>query len=238
MRNVVFWVLLIGWGEVVFAEARERLVDLRPTEVISVTEEKSAMEWGLTTEQWQRYQHIMAGPRGRWSPDLDPVTVLGIDATSITEQEHYATLYIEQQHARVVKEQRFQLTLNRIRQDYYKNIPVSRAIENPEANSYALFISAQDCGDRCQQWLQRGMGFVNARGSTLHIYLKDVTTDQQVRDWTVRWSIPVRMMYDQHVVLHPDTEGRYYDKISESLSGARFPMLVAMTTNGPQKVLL
>ncbi|HDL4619024.1 TPA: TIGR03759 family integrating conjugative element protein, partial [Mannheimia haemolytica] len=41
---------------------------------------KQAKEWGLTIEEWNRYTELMKGERGMWSPNLDPLTALGIEA--------------------------------------------------------------------------------------------------------------------------------------------------------------
>ncbi|OBX34893.1 hypothetical protein A8U91_03956 [Halomonas elongata] len=51
-----------------------------------------AEAWGLTDQEWSRYQKLKDRPRGTWSPDLDPITMLGIEARSEAERRHYAEL--------------------------------------------------------------------------------------------------------------------------------------------------
>src|SRR5476651_555518 len=53
-----------------------------------------AREWGLTPQEWTRYQTVMDGPRGIYSPGLDPLTALGIEATSAEERRRYAELQV------------------------------------------------------------------------------------------------------------------------------------------------
>ncbi|MGH8490233.1 MAG: hypothetical protein ACREXS_15530, partial [Gammaproteobacteria bacterium] len=43
-----------------------------------LTQVEQSKRWGLTGEDWQRYERLMTGPRGIWSPHLDPVTALGV----------------------------------------------------------------------------------------------------------------------------------------------------------------
>ena len=39
-----------------------------------------SQEWGLTEQEWQRYQELNQGARGIWSPGLDPLTSLGVES--------------------------------------------------------------------------------------------------------------------------------------------------------------
>ncbi len=36
-----------------------------------------AQEWGLNQQEWTRYQTLMQGPRGVYSPGIDPLTERG-----------------------------------------------------------------------------------------------------------------------------------------------------------------
>ena len=65
-------------------------------------------QWGLSGEEYQRYQQLMDGPRGTQSPGLDPLTALGIEAQSDAERKKYAQLWVRQEFARTEKELKFQ----------------------------------------------------------------------------------------------------------------------------------
>lgn len=43
-------------------------------------------EWGLTREDWSRYQKLKEGPIGIWTPNLDPIT-LGIGSKKLKMKE-------------------------------------------------------------------------------------------------------------------------------------------------------
>lgn len=64
--------------------------------------------WGLNEVEMERYQHIMKGPRGNWTPDLSPLQVLGINAESIQERRHYAQRLAVIEHDRLVRERAFE----------------------------------------------------------------------------------------------------------------------------------
>ncbi|MCB1890192.1 MAG: TIGR03759 family integrating conjugative element protein, partial [Rhodocyclaceae bacterium] len=50
------------------------------------SDELLARDWGLTAEDWARYRELMQGPLGVYSPELDPLTALGIEARSEEER--------------------------------------------------------------------------------------------------------------------------------------------------------
>lgn len=65
-----------------------------------------AREWGLTPQEWSRFQTVMEGPRGIYSPGLDPLTALGIEAKSEEERRRYAELQVRAERQRIDKELR------------------------------------------------------------------------------------------------------------------------------------
>ncbi len=52
--------------------------------------QQQAGQWGLSQDDYQRYQSLMNGPRGIQSPGLDPLSTLGIEARSQAERRQYA----------------------------------------------------------------------------------------------------------------------------------------------------
>ncbi|MEI4788683.1 TIGR03759 family integrating conjugative element protein, partial [Pseudomonas aeruginosa] len=67
-----------------------------------------AQEWGLNQQEWTRYQTLMQGPRGVYSPGIDPLTALGIEARSAEERRRYADLQVQAERRRVEKELAYQ----------------------------------------------------------------------------------------------------------------------------------
>ncbi|KTY06313.1 conjugal transfer protein, partial [Salmonella enterica subsp. enterica serovar Senftenberg] len=48
-----------------------------------------AQQWGLTDSEWQHYQQLRQGERGIWSPGLDPLTALGVEANNDAERQRF-----------------------------------------------------------------------------------------------------------------------------------------------------
>jgi len=74
----------------------------QPT-AIEYSDAQHARDWGLRTEEWARYRQLMQGPLGVYSPNLDPLTALGIEARSDDERRRYAELQVQAEAARVEK---------------------------------------------------------------------------------------------------------------------------------------
>jgi len=66
-------------------------------------DERQARDWGLRPEEWARYRQLMQGPLGIYSPNLDPLTALGIEARSYEERNRYAELQVQAESRRVNK---------------------------------------------------------------------------------------------------------------------------------------
>ncbi|RMS09147.1 hypothetical protein ALP73_04530, partial [Pseudomonas coronafaciens pv. garcae] len=50
------------------------------------SDEMLARDWNLSPQEWQRYQTLMQSSRGVYSPGLDPLTALGIEARNDEER--------------------------------------------------------------------------------------------------------------------------------------------------------
>ena len=64
--------------------------------------------WGLEEAEWTRFETLVRGRRGRWSPDADPLLVLGAHARTADERRRYAELHVRAEHARVEGELAFE----------------------------------------------------------------------------------------------------------------------------------
>jgi integrating conjugative element protein (TIGR03759 family) len=91
---------------------------------------QQAHTWGLTTEQWQRYQQLMQGEAGHWYPQLDPIEVLGIYAETEQAQREYAELVVQQKHAKEQREWRFSNMVDTIAATHYQNLPLVKPFDS------------------------------------------------------------------------------------------------------------
>lgn len=187
---------------------------------------KNAQEWGLTTEEWQRYQQLSKGRRGILSPGLDPIITLGIEARSEEERRHYADLSVKQDFQRVEAELAFQREVNAAWVRVYPGIlPVRSAGDAGQGNGrLALFVRA-DCGAPCES----KVASLLTSQRLLDIYLVGSEgKDEAVRAWAKKLAIPVERVKAKTLTLNHD-RGQWI-----KFGQGRMPVVLQQGENGWQ----
>ncbi|WP_413730159.1 TIGR03759 family integrating conjugative element protein [Sodalis sp. RH22] len=189
---------------------------LRPS-MDTVSDERQAQDWGLRPEEWTRYRELMKGPLGIWSPNLDPLTALGIEARSDEERDHYAELQARAEARRVEKILAYQRAYDAA---WLRLFPGQQRVNLPGAPSpdtgntgsdrLAVFIKA-NC-PACQQRVQQ----LQAAGTTMDIYMVGSRQDdERIRTWATQAGIDPVKVRDRTITLNHDG-GRW---LSLSLPG-------------------
>ncbi|MDH0425372.1 TIGR03759 family integrating conjugative element protein [Stutzerimonas stutzeri] len=183
----------------------------QPT-AIERTDEQHARSWGLSTEEWARYRALMQGPLGIYSPNLDPLTALGIEARSEQERQRYAELQVQAEAHRVEKLLAYQRAYDDAWQRLHANMP--RVIlpdagpafspVTPAANErIAVFV--KDACAACDQTTLR----LQAAGMEFDIYVVDSRADDaRIRAWAQRIGIDPAKVRSGQVTLNHDS-GRW-----------------------------
>ena len=161
---------------------------------------RSAQAWGLTTEEWQRYEALKKGRRGVQSPGLDPLTMLGIEARSDEERRHFAELAVKQEFQRVEAELAFQREVNNAWMRVYPGVmPVQDLRSEVNKARQALFVK-ENC-PACERKLAQLM----KSNRQLDIYLVDSAgKDEAVRRWAKKHNIPSEKVKSRQMTLNHD----------------------------------
>lgn len=161
----------------------------------------NAQEWGLTPEEWQRYETLKKGRRGVLSPGLDPLTMLGIEARSDEERRHFAELTVKQEFQRVEAELAFQREVNSAWTRIYPSVlPVQDLRSEANNARQALFVK-ENC-PACERKLTQLM----KSNQPLDIYLVDSGgKDDAVRNWAKKHNIPAKKVTSRQITLNHDS---------------------------------
>ncbi|WP_416777259.1 TIGR03759 family integrating conjugative element protein [Xenorhabdus budapestensis] len=161
-----------------------------------------AEQWQLSAGEYQRYQHLMNGPRGIQSPGLDPLTTLGIEAESDVERRRYAEQWVKSEFARTEKELRFQREVDAAWQRLFPGVlPVNMGKSHEANGRLALFVRVKDC-PQCEIRLAD----VLAAKQPVDIYLVDSQgNDDTLRQWAKNHHIPVERVRNRQITLNHDT---------------------------------
>ncbi|MFG1304681.1 TIGR03759 family integrating conjugative element protein [Xanthobacter autotrophicus] len=158
----------------------------QPT-AVAASDEQLAREWGLSTEDWARYRALMQGPLGVYSPSLDPLTALGIEARSDEERRRYAELQVVAEARRVAKTLAYQRAYDSAWQRLHPGLQRiglsgSDAQDAPEGSDrLAVFVkeNCPACGPLVQQ--------LQSAGTEFDLYMVGSRQDDgQIREWARR----------------------------------------------------
>jgi len=174
-----------------------------------------ARQWGLRDDEFARYRELMQGPLGIYSPHLDPLSALGIEARTDEERRRYAELQVQAEARRVEKLLAYQRAYDEAWQKLY---PDSQRVNLPGAVSSAIsgngrtaVFVREDCA-ACEQTVQR----LQASGITFDLYMVGSRSeDARIRDWARRAQIDPMRVRDGSITLNHDS-GRW---LSLGLSG-------------------
>ncbi|EPC00578.1 hypothetical protein L861_06470 [Litchfieldella anticariensis FP35 = DSM 16096] len=160
---------------------------------------EQAEAWGLTEKEWTRYETLMQQQRGIWSPNLDPIMTLGVEARTEEERQRYAELLVEVERDRVERELAFQRAYDEAWERLYPDaMPVesftSRSSSSPfdgrassEQPSRLGVVVAIDGCSACDATVQR----LVRQGVLMDIFVIDSGGDDMaIRRWASRLDVP------------------------------------------------
>lgn len=181
----------------------------------SALDERQAQEWGLKAEEWTRYRQLMRGPLGIYSPNLDPLTALGIEARSVEERRHYAQLQVLAEGRRVEKTLAYQRAYDEAWKRLHPELPRVRALSEaspvkPAApatastgNHLAVFVK-DDC-IACEQRVKQ----LQSQGQAFDLYMVGSRQeDSRIRQWAARTGIDPAKVRAGSITLNHDA-GRW-----------------------------
>lgn len=172
-------------------------------------EQQLAETWGLKREEWTRYRELMRGPLGIYSPQLDPLTALGIEARSEQERKRYAQLQARLEGKRVQKLLAYQRAYDEAWKQLYPSLPRVRlthgqeqAQEVPEPvtdTRLAVFVKAD-----CPTCDARVLALASA-GRPFDLYMVGTRGDDAaIRAWASRIGIDPKKVRARTITLNHD----------------------------------
>ena len=182
----------------------------------SATTAEQASRWGLTRKDWTRYQEVMTGPRGIWSPNLDPLTALGVHAESDPERRRYAEILVRIERERWERELAFEQVVQQVKRELYPNEPLldpervkalieARTREPPyRAGDRLLLFVNLECHacDRLAQHLASEVQ--NLPGLQLDVFAVGRVRDEDIQGWAIKLKLPEPLVSQGRLSLNHD----------------------------------
>lgn len=186
-----------------------RIQDTQPT-LLGRSHSEQAASWGLTEQEWTRFEKIQAGPRGFWSPNLDPLTALGVEAGTDQERQRYAELQVALEAKRAERELAYQNAYTAAWAKLFPGLlPIQgMASSSPTSSSVAprpaLFVE-----DHCPACTAEAQRLQNS-DTAFDIYLVGSQgEDERLRNWARQADIDPAKVQHRQITLNHD-RGRWF----------------------------
>ena len=241
MKNLILiYALTISVSCIAFnASASENKTIKSSSKSLSTTDSESAIvfseedktlskQWGLSKSDWLKYKNIMRGPRGVWSPGLDPITALGVSETDPQERKRYAELWVEIESRRAELEMAFEVERSHAAKRIHKN---QLAFNNTawiqdwqnkqkRINKHILLFIDAKCKKQCKAMFDELYASVGDN-SRLDIFFQSGAESNDIGQWASYMKIPPEVVKSRSVTLNFD-DGKFQQY---KLTGAKLPQV-------------
>ena len=138
----------------------------------------------------------MKGPRGLWSPNLDPFMVLGMNETSLEKKRYYAKLMAIQEYNRLEKELQFDRLYRSEFQKLYGHLPIFITPEK-HRKEYFITLPCNECASKAKKLADEKEG--------VDIYFVNASV-AEIKDWVAQQKIPVQLINSKRIGLNVGTK--------------------------------
>lgn len=171
---------------------------------------EQAASWGLTEQEWTRFEQIQASPRGFWSPNIDPLTALGVEAETDQERQRYAELQVALEAKRAERELAYQNAYDAAWAKMLPGLlPIQGMASSPNSTSAAAPRLALFVEDHCPACTAEGQR-LQSSDTAFDIYLVGSRgEDEHVRRWATQAGIDPTKVQRRQITLNHD-RGRWF----------------------------
>ena len=174
------------------------------------SDSEQAASWGLTEQEWTRFEQIQAGPRGFWSPNLDPLTALGVEAETDQERQRYAELQVALEAKRAERELAYQNAYTTAWAKLFPGLLPIQGMASPSpASSAVMPRQALFVEDHCPACTAEAQRLQNS-DTAFDIYLVGSQgEDERVRSWARQAVVDPTKVQRRQITLNHD-RGRWF----------------------------
>ena len=197
---------LPAWAQQpVTAPARNAQNQERPL-VARTPDDQVAGDWGLQPQEWALYRELMDGPLGIYSPNLDPLSALGIEARTDEERRRYAELQVQIEARRVEKLLAYQRAYDEAWQRLNPgmqrvNLPDDKPSGGAVRGGGRTAVFVKDGCVACGQLVQR----LQSAGAEFDLYMVGSRQDDaRIRDWAKRANVDPARVRSGSITLNHD----------------------------------
>nr|WP_238486481.1 TIGR03759 family integrating conjugative element protein [Motilimonas eburnea] len=167
-----------------------------------------AASWNLTLEDWVKYKALMKlTPRGIWSKDIDPVTALGVEATTEEERRKYATISLKLETQRIEKELAFERTRQSVAKDMFGDMPLimpTKKNGEPAYKSVIALFSSVNCDHECLEYIKDSLRTAS-KTTKVDIYIVGAESDEDIYKFSSDVGVDTDLVNSGKITLNYDS---------------------------------
>lgn len=164
--------------------------------------------WNLTEADMDKYDRIMKGPRGTFSPNVAPPLGLALEETNPVEQRRYIEIYAKLEYERTTKD----LKVSRLYSQVFKELFTKPVIDNSilfknkeeyirAGDIFVMFVDAScaECSLKVANDLMRTASFPRNRTD---IYVKNLKSESDLHQWASKNNVKVEAVQSNRITLN------------------------------------
>ena len=147
--------------------------------------------------------------RKYWSPNLDPLTMLGVTTDDPNERMRYARLLAQKEHDRVAKEFEFQRAYDKAFKELYPHeemFDIQKIRHNNKKQKYSnvrlSYFTKVNCGSSCDEDFAKFKNYAGNR--PIDIFFVGKLTDFDIRQWATKQHIDINKVRQRKITLNYD----------------------------------
>ncbi len=197
-------------------DAVDDLTDEQRREQINLSPDAfhEAKVWGISLEEEKRYLQLMKNKSAVYYQGLNmtPIDILGLNAQSDAEREHFATLAAKHEALRVAQNLAWNQTFHETYQKLFEGIPVVgdfdpspfsphayRPLQLSPGESLYLFVKPEDALQTVLMLLQEAV--FETPNTTLHLLLLDMN-EAEIQAWAAQHEISIPLVQGKRITLN------------------------------------
>lgn len=183
---------ILFWSALCYSQTTIEFSTERPSEIENQAQHNS-VNWGLTVDEWSRFEDLEQQFSGLVSSEISPLEWLGIFADSPTDRKRYAEMLAKKQMNVLDSITKFETA-------YIDAIQTLIAMKgSSQVGKRITLVTPFVCEqESCQKNLKNALQHAQ-NGGTVNIYIQEPITEAQMRYWLAVYRIPLQLIRDRQI---------------------------------------
>ena len=183
---------ILFWSALCYSQTTIEFSTQMPSEIENQAQH-SSVDWGLTIDEWSRFENLEQQYSGLVSSEISPLEWLGIFADSPTDRKRYAEMLANRQMKVLDSIAKFESA-------YINAIQTLIARKgSSQVGKRIMLVTPFACEqESCRKNLSEALQHAQ-NGGTVNIYIQEPTTEAQMRYWLAVHRIPLQLIRDRRI---------------------------------------